>query len=92
MYKMVHQTVTLVHVGGHSSPVVAHMQLQTRKGTSPVYNTCIHPIVFKLCMTKKKERKKSKSKLFVFGFLDFDKHYQKLGSSFHNTTVKSVCL
>ena len=60
--------------GAHSSPVVAHMQLHTRMGTAAVYNTHIHPTVFKLCMTEKKERKKSKSKLFVFGFLDFDKH------------------
>ena len=58
---------------GCSSPVVAHLQLQIRKGRSRLaeqsfamymYSICTHYIVNELCVTttKKKERKNERKK------------------------------
>ena len=64
---------------GRSFPVVAGTPLQTRKGRCSVaeksfgmYNICIHGIVFELCVTEERRRRRKKMNkidFFAFGFL-----------------------
>ena len=61
---MVYQKETAMHIWSHNSLILAHMQLQPRKGTSLIVEQsfgvqmiCIHCAVFELCLREKKESK-----------------------------------
>ena len=64
-----------MHIWVHSLPFVGQTKLQTRTQTSPVaeqsfgmYNNGIHPVVFDLCLTEKKEEKEKDEQNLVFRF------------------------
>ena len=75
---MADRKASVMRVLGCSLPLVAHMQLLTRKSTSPVVEQSfsmqdvhIHRMIFELCMTKEKETKITKSNFscLLFQFL-----------------------
>ena len=77
---MASQKVTTVCARSHTSSILSHMQLLTKKGTSWIVEQPLrvqivytNHIVIVPCMKEKKGRKKKKTEIFTFNSLNCEK-------------------